>query len=229
MASGILVSQTGRYRVLIVASVIVTLAGLGLMTRLQAATELPILWAWMFVTGVGLGPTLAVFMLAVQNAVAEADMGVATSSQTFFRQVGGSVALAVAGTIFSSSLRADIPAQMAAAGVPQQIVSGFTSAGFDLNQLRGAGVDLGAQILSAVPASARAIVEPVVPNMVAGIHQAISLSIADTFAFAAIVTVVGLAVVALLPESRTVRAMNAASRAEESVPAGSALLPDPAA
>ena len=78
VVSGILVSRTGRYRVLIVASVIVTLAGLGLMTRLQATTELPVLWAWMFVTGVGLGPTLAVFMLAVQNAVAEADMGVAT-------------------------------------------------------------------------------------------------------------------------------------------------------
>jgi EmrB/QacA subfamily drug resistance transporter len=206
VVSGIIVSRTGTYRVLFLASILLTLVGLWSMTHLQATTDLPVVWAWMFITGVGMGPSLSVLMLAAQNAVDERDMGVATSSQMFFRQVGGTVALALAGTIFSASLRLEIPAQLAAAGVPARIVAGFAGGGFDLNQLRGAGVDLGRQILAAVPEQLRAVVEPVIPNIVAGIHQAISLAIADTFVFAALMTIAGLGVAILLPEARRGRA-----------------------
>ena len=48
----------------------------------------------MFVTGVGIGPTLSVFTIVVQNAVPFSKLGVATSNLTFFRQIGGSVGLA---------------------------------------------------------------------------------------------------------------------------------------
>lgn len=202
VVSGVLISRTGRLRTLLLASVVLTMVGLGCLTQLRATTDLRLVWAWMFTTGVGMGPSLSAFMIAVQSAVDDADLGVATSDQTFFRQVGGTIALAIAGTVFANSLRIDLPGQLAASGVPQQIASGFGGAGFDLNQLRGAGVGLGAQILAAVPAGSRALVEPLVPNIVAGIDGAISLAVADTFVFALAMTILGLLSVVFLPEIR---------------------------
>ena len=78
--------------------------GLALMTQLHANTELPTIWLWMFVAGLGIGPTLSVFTIVVQNAVPFRQLGVATSNLTFFRQIGGSVGLAITGTIFGTRL-----------------------------------------------------------------------------------------------------------------------------
>ena len=63
---------------------------------------MPVLWGWMFVTGLGVGPTFAVFTLIVQNGVPVERLGTATSNLTFFQQVGGTVGLAITGTIFGS-------------------------------------------------------------------------------------------------------------------------------
>ena len=73
---------------------------------------------------------------------------------------------------------------MASAGVPQQVLDGFSQASssgqVDLNQLTGVG-DLGAALLAAIPEAFRAAVEPFIPAMVEGIHQAFSLATAQTF------------------------------------------------
>ena len=55
------------------------------------------LYFWQFLAGLGIGPTLAVFTIIVQNAVPWQKLGVATSNLTFFRQIGGTVGLAIAG------------------------------------------------------------------------------------------------------------------------------------
>ena len=74
------------------------------MTQLTATTPLPIVWFWMFLAGLGVGPTFSVFTIIVQNAVPFHELGVATSNLTFFRQIGGTVALAIVGTIFGHEL-----------------------------------------------------------------------------------------------------------------------------
>ena len=58
----------------------------------------------MFVLGLGLGMVMQVLVLAVQNAVEYADLGVATSGATLFRSIGGSLGTAVLGAIFSNRL-----------------------------------------------------------------------------------------------------------------------------
>ena len=55
----------------------------------------------MFIAGLGVGPTFSVFTIVIQNAVPFRQLGVATSNLTFFRQIGGTVALAFVGTIFA--------------------------------------------------------------------------------------------------------------------------------
>src|SRR5919201_2017280 len=68
-AAGQIVSRTGRYRLLAAGALVTMAAGLLLLTNLRADTPIPLLWAWMFVAGIGVGPTFAVFTLIVQNNV----------------------------------------------------------------------------------------------------------------------------------------------------------------
>jgi EmrB/QacA subfamily drug resistance transporter len=199
VGSGILVSRTGRYKPILMVGLGVMAVGLYLMSNLRADTELPILWSWMFVTGVGIGPTLAVFTIVVQNAVPVRDLGVATSNLTFFRQVGGSVGLAALGTVFGTRLAEEIPVQIVAAGVPQSFVDQFQAqnAGGSATDLIRVGQDLGASILAGVPPAFQDAVRPLVPNIVFGIQQAFSLAIDQVFLIGVGSALAALAVVAL--------------------------------
>ena len=182
IVSGIVVSRTGRYKWLLVGSIAVIGVATLLMTQLTKDTPLPIVWAWMFLAGLGVGPTFSVFTIVIQNAVPFRQLGVATSNLTFFRQIGGSVALAFVGTIFATTFQEDLIPQMTAAGVPAPVLAGFGQggAGFDTNQLTGVG-DLGSAVLALVPAQFQDAVRPAIPAIVEGIHGAFSLAVAQTF------------------------------------------------
>jgi MFS family permease len=198
--SGQFVSRTGRYKWLTVFSLGLVSLGLFLLTNLRADTPPPMLWLWQFICGLGIGPTMAVFTIIVQNSVPWQKMGAATSNLTLFRQIGGTVGLAIAGTVFASTLRTEAPAQVSAqlitAGVPQpqidQVAGLFAGTGFTLDDLSAVG-DMGARILAQVPEQFRPLVESLVPFIVPGIHQAFSLAIANTMWISLVATLVALA------------------------------------
>ncbi|MHB1475770.1 MAG: MDR family MFS transporter [Dermatophilaceae bacterium] len=179
--SGQIVARTGKYKILLLISVVLVGVGSFLFTNLAATSDPLLISFWQFVLGVGIGPTLAVFTIVVQNAVPFGKLGVATSSIAFFRQIGGTVGLSIAGSLFGTQVAEQIPARLLANGVPQPIVSGFQGGGFDQNSLLGVGTTLGQQILAIVPAGARQSVEPFVPKIVTSIYEAISLSIGFVF------------------------------------------------
>jgi hypothetical protein len=110
-------------------------------------------------------------------------LGVATSNLTFFRQIGGSVALAIVGTVFGTAFQNQIVPSLTAAGVPTPLTEGFQqgiqSGAVDLNRLTGTG-DLGQTILANAGALAPQI-QPFIANIVEGIHEAFSLAVASTF------------------------------------------------
>jgi EmrB/QacA subfamily drug resistance transporter len=180
IAAGQIVARTGRYKTMIVAALVLMAGGLFLMTNLRPDTPTPLLWFWMLVTGIGVGPTFAVFTLAVQNAVPVRLLGTATSSLTLFQQVGGTVGLAITGTIFGSTLLDEVPKQLVAAGVPSQFADQFAGGGSAFNDLTNVG-NLGDAILAQVPEQARALVEPMIPAIVDGIHTAFSIATGATF------------------------------------------------
>ena len=97
IVSGFLVSRTGRYKWLLVGAIALMGIATLLMTQLTMDTPVPIVWLWMFIAGLGVGPTFSVFTIVIQNAVPFHQLGVATSNLTFFRQIGGSIALAFVG------------------------------------------------------------------------------------------------------------------------------------
>ncbi len=204
VVSGQIISRTGRYRWLIVISMALLSIGLLLMTGLHGNTSLPQIWFWMVVAGLGIGPTLAAFTIVVQNAAPFAQLGAATGALTFFRQVGGSVGLALGGTLFGSALTAEIPKQMAASGVPAEIASRFASSGVG-SDVSSVG-DLGARILAGVPEQFRPAVEPYIPNIVSGFHEAFSLAVAGALWIS-----VAAAVIATLVTARRVAGASTAS------------------
>ena len=198
--AGQLVSRTGRYKLFTAGALVLLAFGLFLLTNLRADTPRPVLWAWMLVAGLGVGPSFAVFSLIVQNSVPFRDLGAATSNLTLFQQVGGTVGLAMTGTIFGSRLLEEIPRQLDAAGLPPQVSAGFAAQGGQtLNELTAVG-DLGARILSSVPPEVRPLVEPLIPDIVGAVHQAFSLATANTFLLGVVTSLVAAGLVLLLRE-----------------------------
>jgi EmrB/QacA subfamily drug resistance transporter len=198
IASGQIVARYGRYKILIFVSLVLLAAGLYLLTGLRADTDRPALWLWMAVAGLGIGPSFAVFTLVVQNAVPPDEIGVATSSLTFFQQIGGTVGLTIAGTVLAGRLTTELPAQLLGAGVPAQVVAGFAGGGGSLD-LTGTG-DLGQRILASLPADQAAQLQPLIPVIVHAIHDAFSIAIASTFYIGVVGAIIAAAAVLLLRE-----------------------------
>lgn len=199
IVSGQIVARVGRYKLLILGSLVLLALGLYLLTNLRADTNRPMLWLWMVVTGLGIGPSFAVFTLVVQNGVSPERVGVATASLTFFQQIGGTVGLTIAGTVFADRMATEVPTQLLKAGVPKPLVDQFAAGGGGID-LTGTG-DLGQRILASLPPGARDSVAPLIPNIVDAIHRAFSIALASTFWVGVIGAVVGVAIVVFLPEA----------------------------
>ena len=101
--SGQVISRTERYKKFpVIGSGLLVLAMLGL-SQVGTDTSIQLTLALAFLFGVGLGFNMQPLVLAVQNAVPPQDMGVATSSATFFRQMGGTMGTAIFLSILFSS------------------------------------------------------------------------------------------------------------------------------
>jgi len=182
VVSGQLVSRTGHYKWLVVGSLVLATVGLVLFTNLRADTPSPVLWFWMAVMGLGIGPTMAVFTIIVQNAVPFSKLGAATADLTLFRQVGGTVGLTFGFTLFRSFLTTDLlKEQFGAAGVPAQLLAQMPSGGsFGGDVAQVGGADPIQQFLAQMPAQAQPILQQYLANFEAGFHQAFSIALANS-------------------------------------------------
>ncbi len=171
--SGQLVARTGRYKALIGASLLILAVGLFLLTNLRSETDRPLVWLWMAITGVGIGPSFAVFTLVVQNAVPVNELGVGTEQHhalpAGWRHRGPGdhrldLRLLAAG--------GDAQADRRQGGARGPRARSSPRAGSGAQQPVGSG-DLGSAILAQVPAAQHDQVAPLIPSIVAGIHEAI--------------------------------------------------------
>ncbi len=126
--SGLVITRTGRYKAIMVAGVVLMGAGLWLLTRLGWTSTQADLTVAMVVLGLGLGMAMQQYTLVVQNAVDRADLGVATASTQFFRNVGSTVGIAVFGTVMTSGMAAAISSHLPPA-VAAQLPAGSADAG----------------------------------------------------------------------------------------------------
>src|SRR3954468_6619934 len=102
--SGRAISKMGRYKAFPIAGTAVTTLGMFLLSRLEVDTAPWVASVYMLVVGIGIGLVMQVLVLAVQNCSPPGDIGVASSTATFFRSMGGSLGVALFGAIFASRL-----------------------------------------------------------------------------------------------------------------------------
>ena len=153
-ASGLLVNKTGRFKAIMVSGLVIMAIGIGLLVIAPKGASL---WdiAWrVLVFGIGLGPTQSLYGLAVQNAVSPREIGVATSTSQFFRQVGQTMGVAIFGTLLTNNLASAARAVGGASGAKPLTLS-------DLEKLavgRSAAMGVGKHVASAMDQASQAII-----------------------------------------------------------------------
>ncbi len=124
IASGQIIARTGRYRVFPTLGTAFMAVGFFWLTFLTA--DKPLIWIMvgMLLIGLGLGQLMQTLTIAAQNSVGPRDIGVATSSSTFFRQIGGTLGTA----ILFSVLFTRIPQTIADAFASTSVKDGIAAA-----------------------------------------------------------------------------------------------------
>jgi hypothetical protein len=112
IGSGQIISRTGRYKLFPVAGTAIMAVGMYLLSHLGVQTSVLTSAIFMAVTGLGLGLTMQVLVLAVQNSVDPRDLGTATSAATFFRSIGGSIGVSVFSAIFNNKMTGNLAHQL---------------------------------------------------------------------------------------------------------------------
>ncbi len=110
--SGQLMSRWGRYRIIAVVGLSVATVGIFLLSRMTAETSVLNVTINMVIMGLGLGSVMSPFTIIVQNAVEYRFMGVATSSITFFRSIGGTIGAAILGSFLSMTFASQLASAM---------------------------------------------------------------------------------------------------------------------
>ncbi|MFC1430823.1 MDR family MFS transporter [Streptacidiphilus sp. N1-3] len=110
------VTRTGRYKIYPVVGTLVMTAGMLLLSQLDVHTTRTTSALFMVVLGAGMGFLMQITMLVAQNSVPLRDIGVASSSSTFFRSIGGSFGVSLFGALFSSRVTSTMAQRLGASG-----------------------------------------------------------------------------------------------------------------
>nr|WP_326960877.1 MULTISPECIES: MDR family MFS transporter [unclassified Arthrobacter] len=133
VASGLLISRTGKWKRYLVAGAVLLIGGLGLAGSMDHTTELWMTGTYTAILGVGLGLLMQNLVLAVQNTVQAKDIGTASASVAFFRSVGGAIGVSVLGAVLANRVKALVIEKLAASGAPAP--AGSSAATMDLNDM----------------------------------------------------------------------------------------------
>ena len=109
--AGQVTTRTGKYKIFPILGGLGMAAGMFLLTQLGVSTSLLTSALFFAVLGVGMGFLMNMTTIIVQNSVDPRDMGVASSSRTFFQQIGGSIGVSVFGAIFARRLTDEMTAR----------------------------------------------------------------------------------------------------------------------
>ncbi|MFC4640402.1 DHA2 family efflux MFS transporter permease subunit [Deinococcus hohokamensis] len=147
ITAGNMVARTGNYKPFLLGGTVILMVGVFFLTLISVdTTRLDLGWR-MFVVGLGLGPAMSLFNIAIQNAVPLHQMGVATSSSQFFRQIGSTIGAAIFGTLLLNNLQTELPKHL-----PQ--VPGLENAAKNINlgemSAQQGNSDTGNQIKAAI-------------------------------------------------------------------------------
>ncbi len=132
--SGRFVSRSGNYKPYMVGGAAILVIGVFLLSGIGPKTTQFDLALRMVVVGIGLGPSQSLVNLVVQSAFPMSQIGVATSSTQFFRQIGNTVGVAIFGTLLTLNLTAELPKQL-------PMMATADGAAFDMSQAQNSAMN----------------------------------------------------------------------------------------
>ncbi|MFX3636339.1 MAG: MDR family MFS transporter [Candidatus Pristimantibacillus sp.] len=206
---GSMISKTGKYKRFAMIGMPIMLAGMIIMVLMNSVWMAVVS---MIVFGLGLGLGMPVFSLIIQNAVPHKELGAATASMQLFRNLGGTIGIAVMGTVMASSLKNNLK-DMATSPQAAELAK------LDPAIQEKIGVFANPQMLTDQPAlkstmeGLPAEVQPIFAQMVDALREALSASLSTVFLTGAIILVVAVVLAFFIKEIP----LRTSNKAEEAV------------
>ena len=192
---GQLISKTGKYKIFVILGLLVMGTGMFSLSLMDLHTTSIRAVINIIIVGVGIGLCLPVVTLAVQNAVSQKLLGVATSSVQLFRQLGGTVGVAILGSIMNMSLQKRMSDLTSNAEVGVQIAQNPS-----LGQLQDPQILMNHDELTNIRESLAPELQDTMSSMIAMAREALSYSLTNVFFIASIILCIGFLLTFLLKE-----------------------------
>lgn len=194
--AGQLIAKSGKYKRYALLGVPIMMVGMGIMVFMDN------IWLTVVSTiifGIGLGLGMPVFSLATQNAVPHNELGVATASSQLFRNLGGTIGIAVMGTVMSNNLTKNLKEALQSANAPD-----FSSVDPQLAQQMLSFANpqtlMNKPLIEQTQASLPVDVQPLFVQMIDSIRDALGNTLSMVFLTGTLILVVALLLVFFLKE-----------------------------
>lgn len=194
--TGRLITKTGKYKRFAIIGIPIMIAGMLIMAFMNSVWLAVIA---MIVFGFGLGIGMPIFSLAVQNAVKPTELGVATASSQLFRNLGGTIGIAVMGSIMQSALARNLKEALASGG-------GIDFSRLDpavarkLEQFRNPEMLLDQPRLKELLATLPQDIRPLLEQMIGMLREALSSALTTVFLSGTVLVAAALVLVFFLRE-----------------------------
>ena len=193
---GQIISRTGHYRFYPALGLAIMALGLFLLSTLQASSPLWLVGCYLFVLGFGLGTTMQVLVLVVQNSFPVTMVGTATAANNFFRQIGGAVGSSVVGALFIHRMQ-ELAAQRVPEALAQLQLSDPGAAAEIARHTGNQGAESGTQALSSLTP---ALLETLPEQLKAAFVSSYNDGLTPVFLLLAPVTALAAAIVLFIHE-----------------------------
>ncbi|GMX65824.1 MDR family MFS transporter [Paenibacillus elgii] len=194
--SGQLITKTGKYKRIAIIGIIIMVIGMMIMHYMNTISVTVLS---MIVFGFGLGLGMPVFSLTVQNAVSPKDLGVATASSQLFRNLGGTIGIAVMGTIMSTGMTNKLQ-EILASGRGVDLSKLDPKVAEKLAAFHNPQMLLDQPKLAQIQATLPPELQTVFGRMIDSLREALSYSLANVFLAGAALLVVALVLTFFLKE-----------------------------
>jgi EmrB/QacA subfamily drug resistance transporter len=197
--AGQLITKTGKYKMIALIGLAVMASGLFLNSFLDVESTLTRVIIQLIIVGIGLGTTMPVFQVTVQNAVKHKYLGVATSAMQVFRQMGGTIGVAIMGTIMGNLMENKMKEMQ-----PENSPNTMPNMEGNLQQLQNPQVLMDPeqleQIKANVPDQMVGFFDHFFDQMITILREALSYSLTGVFLFGSCVVVLAVIVTFFLKE-----------------------------
>lgn len=204
---GQLISKTGKYKRFALIGVPTMIAGMAIMIFMNSV---PMAILSMIVFGLGLGIGMPVFSIATQNAVSHKELGVVTASTQLFRNLGGTIGIAVMGTVMANNLKTNLQDTMQNSPVVKDLATLDPKVTEQIVGFANPQALMNKPLLEQTEANLPADVQPIFAQMIQGIRDALGDTLSTVFLTGTIVLVVAFLLVFFLKEI-PLRTLNQAS------------------